>query len=74
MHISMELLICLTLINSVYNLDDTNDEVSYSDYKDSESIKRLGISGLLYYNPWSSQELATGIYQGGLTARVNFTT
>lgn len=59
----------------IYNLDDINDDVSYSDYDDSDFLKRLrlGISGLLYESHWSSMELATGIYQGGLTAGIDFT-
>ena len=58
----------------VYDLD-VNDEVSYSDYEDSDFIKRLrfGISGLIYDNSWSSLEVATGVYQGGLTAGIDFT-
>ena len=58
----------------LYNLDE-NNEVSYSDYKDSDFIKRLrfGISGLIYDNSWSSLEVATGFYQGGLTAGIDFT-
>ncbi|PKI16363.1 conjugal transfer protein TraF [Colwellia sp. 12G3] len=58
----------------IYNLDE-NDEVSYSDYEDSDFMKRLrfGISGLIYDNSWSSLEIATGLYQGGVTAGVDFT-
>ncbi len=58
----------------IYDLD-ANDEVSFSDYKDSDFLKRLrfGISGLIYDNSWSSLEIATGIYQGGLTAGIDFT-
>lgn len=59
----------------IYNLDDANDEVSYNDYEDTDFMKRLrfGISGLLYENHWSSMEVATGIYQGGLTGGIDFT-
>lgn len=58
----------------IYDLDE-DDKISYSDYKDSDFIKRirLGISGLIYENHWSSMEVATGIYQGGLTAGIDFT-
>ena len=58
----------------IYNLDESG-KVSYSDYKDSDFIKRLrfGISGLIYDNSWSSLEVATGFYQGGLTAGIDFT-
>ena len=58
----------------IYNLDKSG-KVSYSDYKDSDFIKRLrfGISGLIYENSWSSLEVATGVYQGGLTAGIDFT-
>ncbi len=58
----------------IYNLDE-NDEVSYSDYEDTDFLKRLrfGVSGLIYDNSWSSLEIATGIYQGGFTAGVDFT-
>ncbi|KGJ89107.1 conjugal transfer protein TraF [Colwellia psychrerythraea] len=58
----------------LYDLD-VNDVVSYSDYEDSDFMKRLrfGISGLIYDNSWSSLEIATGIYQGGLTAGIDFT-
>jgi len=58
----------------IYNLDE-NGQVSFSDYKDTDFVKRLrfGISGLIYDNSWSSLEIATGIYQGGLTAGVDFT-
>ena len=58
----------------IYNLDESG-KVSYSDYKDSDFIKRLrfGISGLIYDNSWSSLEVATGVYQGGLTAGIDFT-
>ena len=58
----------------MYNLDQ-NDEVSYSDYDDSDVMKRLrfGISGVIYDNSWSSLEVATGMYQGAYTAGVDFT-
>ena len=58
----------------IYNLDE-NDEVSFTDYDDTDFLKRLrfGISGLIYDNSWSSLELATGVYQGGVTAGIDFT-
>lgn len=58
----------------IYNLDQ-NDQISYTDYEDSDFLKRLrfGISGLIYDNSWSSLELATGLYQGGVTAGIDFT-
>lgn len=58
----------------IYNLDE-NDKVSYSDFDDSDFLKRLrfGVSGLIYDNSWSSLEVATGIYQGAYTAGIDFT-
>ena len=59
----------------IYNLDSPEGDISYTDYKDSEFLKRLrfGISALLYDNSWSSMELATGVYQGKVTAGIDFT-
>jgi len=59
----------------VYDLDGPDDQISYSDYDDTDFLKRLrfGISGLVYEGHWSSLELATGFYQGGLTAGLDFT-
>ncbi|MCP4326781.1 MAG: hypothetical protein GY951_09815 [Psychromonas sp.] len=59
----------------MYDLDGPDDRVSYSDYDDTDLLKRLrfGISGLIYESHWSSLELATGVYQGSLTAGVDFT-
>jgi len=58
----------------IYNLDQ-NDKVSYTDYDDSDVMKRLrfGISGVIYDNSWSSLEVATGMYQGAYTAGIDFT-
>lgn len=58
----------------IYDLDE-NNEVSFSDYKDTDFMKRLrfGVSGLIYDNTWSSLELSTGLYQGAYTAGVDFT-
>jgi hypothetical protein len=60
----------------IYDLGvNSNNKVTYSDYDDSDFIKRLrfGISGLLYNNSWSSLEVATGVYQGAFTAGIDFT-
>ena len=59
----------------IYNLDTANGEVSFSDYDDSDFIKRLrlGVSATIYDNSWSTLELATGIYQGNLTGGIDFT-
>jgi hypothetical protein len=58
----------------IYNLDGPDGEITYNNYADSDFLKRLrfGISGVIYENNWSSMELATGVYQGGLTAGVDF--
>jgi len=58
----------------IYNLDSDNN-ISYTDYDDTDVIKRLrfGVSGLVYDNHWSSLELSTGIYQGHLTAGIDVT-
>lgn len=58
----------------IYNLDQ-NDVVSFTDYEDTDFLKRLrfGISGLIYDNSWSSLELSTGVYQGGVTGGIDFT-
>ena len=58
----------------IYNLDE-NDEVSYTDYEDTDFLKRLrfGISGLVYDNSWSSLEVSGGLYQGTYTAGIDFT-
>lgn len=58
----------------IYNLDE-NNEVSFTDYEDSDVTKRIrfGISGLIYDNSWSSLEIAGGYYQGAYTAGIDFT-
>jgi len=54
----------------MYNLDTPEDDISFSEFDDSDFVKRLrlGISALVYENTWSSLELATGLYQGQPTA------
>lgn len=59
----------------IYNLDTPDDNLSFTDYNDTDFLKRLrlGISAILYDNHWSSMEVATGLYQGNLTAGIDFT-
>lgn len=60
----------------IYNLEtDENGQVGYTDYEDTDFMKRLrfGISGLVYDSSWSSLEIAGGLYQGTYTAGIDFT-
>ena len=59
----------------IYNLDTANNEISFTDYDDTDFVKRLrfGASALLYENSWSAMELAAGLYQGNYTAGIDFT-
>ncbi len=59
----------------IYNLDTPDNNISFTDYDDTDFVKRLrfGISAMLYDNSWSSMEVATGVYQGNLTAGIDFT-
>lgn len=58
----------------IYNMDTPEGDISYSDYDDSDIMKRfrLGISSMLYENTWSSLEVAAGLYQGQPTAGIDF--
>lgn len=59
----------------IYNLDDADNKISFTDYDDTDFIKRLrfGASALLYENSWSTMEMAAGMYQGNYTAGIDFT-
>lgn len=56
----------------VYNFSDT-DEVKFSDYKESDALKRLrlGASATLLNTSYVSTTINTGLYQGAYTAGLN---